>query len=108
MTTSWLARMGWDVTVLEGGFAGILATGAAPPTPPPDPAHRYKRPYEGTDHAALAMQAYLDWEFGLVGAGWNSRLLCRVKPRTNRPPHRRREPQRAVPEARMAAARVRT
>lgn len=26
----------------------------------------YKRPYEGTDNAADAMQAYLDWEFGLV------------------------------------------
>ncbi|WP_025097532.1 rhodanese-related sulfurtransferase [Burkholderia sp. A1] len=27
---------------------------------------RYRRPYEGTDNAAAAMQAYLDWEFGLV------------------------------------------
>ncbi|MFS2114577.1 rhodanese-like domain-containing protein, partial [Herbaspirillum frisingense] len=27
---------------------------------------RYRRPYEGTDNAATAMQAYLDWEFGLV------------------------------------------
>ncbi|GFE97497.1 rhodanese-like domain-containing protein [Gluconobacter sp. Gdi] len=26
----------------------------------------YKRPYEGTDNASEAMQAYLDWEFGLV------------------------------------------
>jgi rhodanese-related sulfurtransferase len=26
----------------------------------------YKRPYEGTDNASAAMQAYLDWEFGLV------------------------------------------
>jgi rhodanese-related sulfurtransferase len=26
----------------------------------------YIRPYEGTDNAAAAMQAYLDWEFGLV------------------------------------------
>jgi rhodanese-related sulfurtransferase len=26
----------------------------------------YKRPYEGTDNANAAMQAYLDWEFGLV------------------------------------------
>jgi 3-mercaptopyruvate sulfurtransferase SseA len=26
----------------------------------------YKRPYEGTDNAAAAMQAYLDWEFGLI------------------------------------------
>ena len=27
---------------------------------------RYKRPYEGTDNSKEAMQAYLDWEFGLV------------------------------------------
>jgi rhodanese-related sulfurtransferase len=27
---------------------------------------RYRRPYEGTDNAAEAMQAYLDWEFGLI------------------------------------------
>ncbi|MFJ3046815.1 rhodanese-related sulfurtransferase [Herbaspirillum chlorophenolicum] len=27
---------------------------------------RYRRPYEGTDNPASAMQAYLDWEFGLV------------------------------------------
>nr|WP_198983507.1 rhodanese homology domain-containing protein [Herbaspirillum sp. ASV7] len=27
---------------------------------------RYRRPYEGTDNATEAMQAYLDWEFGLV------------------------------------------
>jgi rhodanese-related sulfurtransferase len=26
----------------------------------------YRRPYEGTDNPAAAMQAYLDWEFGLV------------------------------------------
>ena len=27
---------------------------------------RYRRPYEGTDAPREAMQAYLDWEFGLV------------------------------------------
>jgi rhodanese-related sulfurtransferase len=27
---------------------------------------RYRRPYEGNDSAAEAMQAYLDWEFGLI------------------------------------------
>lgn len=27
---------------------------------------RYRRPYEGTDNPKEAMQAYLDWEFGLV------------------------------------------
>ena len=29
-------------------------------------AKAYKRPYEGTDNPASAMQAYLDWEYGLV------------------------------------------
>ena len=28
--------------------------------------HRYRRPYEGTAVDAAAMQAYLDWEYGLV------------------------------------------
>jgi rhodanese-related sulfurtransferase len=27
----------------------------------------YQRPYEGTDNDPAAMQAYLDWEYGLVG-----------------------------------------
>ena len=27
---------------------------------------RYRRPYEGTHNRREAMQAYLDWEFGLV------------------------------------------
>ncbi|MBO9710155.1 MAG: rhodanese-related sulfurtransferase [Caulobacter sp.] len=178
MTASWLAQLGWDVYVLEGGFDGALETGAWIPTRPalpaaetitpddlaaalgdgsvvvldlaPSPAHRkghvpgawfairarlaqdlervpdsppivltspddalarlaaaelsaiadrpvrvleggteawiasgrrletgltraasqpedvYKRPYEGTDNADAAMQAYLDWEYGLV------------------------------------------
>jgi rhodanese-related sulfurtransferase len=30
------------------------------------PIDRYRRPYEGTDAPAEAMQAYLDWEFGLI------------------------------------------
>ena len=34
--------------------------------PKPAPAHRYRRPYEGTDNQRKMMQAYLDWEFGLV------------------------------------------
>jgi rhodanese-related sulfurtransferase len=66
MTASWLAQMGWDVCVLEGGYEGPLD--ATPPliVPKPDPAHRYRRPYEGTDASPAKMQAYLDWEFGLV------------------------------------------
>lgn len=30
------------------------------------PIDRYQRPYEGTDAPREAMQAYLDWEFGLI------------------------------------------
>ena len=41
---------------LEAGDAGLLS-------PRID---RYRRPYEGTDAPRAAMQAYLDWEFGLV------------------------------------------
>ena len=66
MTASWLAQMGWEVYVLEGGFDGAMEIGAAQAITKPDPADRYKRPYEGTDNAREAMQAYLDWEYGLV------------------------------------------
>ncbi len=66
MTASWLAQLGWEVFVLDGGFDGELEIGAGPTIPPGNAAHRYKRPYEGTDNAAAAMQAYLDWEYGLV------------------------------------------
>ena len=66
MTASWLAQMGWEVYVLEGGYDGALEVGPPLVLPKPDPAHRYRRPYEGTDVAEGAMQAYLDWEYGLV------------------------------------------
>lgn len=66
MTASWLAQMGWEVYVLEGGYDGALEVGPPLVLPKPDPAHRYRRPYEGTDVAERAMQAYLDWEYGLV------------------------------------------
>src|SRR5205823_9627462 len=48
MTASWLAQMGWEVYVLDGGYDGELETGAPIVLPKPDPAHRYRRPYEGT------------------------------------------------------------
>ena len=61
---------GLPVSVLQGGTAAWqaarlpLAQGeehlACTPT------DRYRRPYEGTDVGRDAMQAYLDWEFGLV------------------------------------------
>jgi rhodanese-related sulfurtransferase len=66
MTASWLAQMGWEVYVLDGDYDGELETGAPIVLPKPDPAHRYRRPYEGTDASEAKMQAYLDWEFGLV------------------------------------------
>ncbi|MDA9528105.1 rhodanese-like domain-containing protein [Bradyrhizobium sp. CCBAU 25338] len=66
MTASWLAQMGWEVYVLEDGHDGALEVGPPHVLPKPDPAHRYRRPYEGTDVAEAAMQAYLDWEYGLV------------------------------------------
>jgi rhodanese-related sulfurtransferase len=66
MTASWLAQMGWDVYVLDGGYDGPLEAGPPQRLPKPDPSHRYRRPYEGTNVASEAMQAYLDWEYGLV------------------------------------------
>jgi rhodanese-related sulfurtransferase len=66
MTASWLAQMGWETYVLNGGYDHRLEVGPPAVLPKPDPSHRYRRPYEGTDVDAGAMQAYLDWEYGLV------------------------------------------
>jgi len=66
MTASWLAQMGWETYVLDGGYDHQLEAGPPEVLPKPDPSHRYRRPYEGTDVATAAMQAYLDWEYGLV------------------------------------------
>jgi len=66
MTASWLAQMGWETYVLDGGYDGALEVGPPLVLPKPDPAHRYRRPYEGTEASTRAMQAYLDWEYGLV------------------------------------------
>jgi len=66
MTASWLAQMAWDVWVLEEVDAAALTeTGGLPEPAAPNP-HRYRRPYEGTDNPQEAMQAYLEWEYGLV------------------------------------------
>lgn len=61
---------GAAVQVLQGGTLAWIAEGlplehgetrlASPRI------DRYRRPYEGTDSPREAMQAYLDWEFGLV------------------------------------------
>ncbi|SER05590.1 Rhodanese-related sulfurtransferase [Azotobacter beijerinckii] len=64
------ALTGKPVFVLAGGTAAWIAAGlpleegeTALAVPRSD---RYRRPYEGTDNPREAMQAYLDWEFGLV------------------------------------------
>lgn len=58
------------VAVLKGGneawFAAGLPAEAGLPRAATPPTDRYRRPYEGTDATPQAMQAYLDWEFGLV------------------------------------------
>jgi rhodanese-related sulfurtransferase len=66
MTASWLAQMGWETYVLDGGYDRALEVKPPAELPKPDPSHRYRRPYEGTDVRTHAMQAYLDWEYGLV------------------------------------------
>ena len=70
MTAHWLAQMGWDVAWLDGvpseRFTDRSAWPPASDAPPGPRSGRYRRPYEGTDNPREAMQAYLDWEFGLV------------------------------------------
>ncbi|HEY0296298.1 MAG TPA: rhodanese-like domain-containing protein, partial [Bordetella sp.] len=58
------------VYVLDGGNAAWITAGHAVESGETRLASpridRYRRPYEGTDAPRQAMQAYLDWEFGLV------------------------------------------
>ncbi len=65
-----LVRPGVQVLWLPGGNAAWTAQGFSTQqgesylaSPRID---RYRRPYEGLDNPAQAMQAYLDWEYGLV------------------------------------------
>ena len=64
------ARYNAQVSVLVGGTQAWKAAGLELETGPThlisEPIDRYKRPYEGTNVPREAMQAYLDWEFGLV------------------------------------------
>jgi rhodanese-related sulfurtransferase len=59
-----------EVRVLAGGTRAWTAAGLALEVDRhsliSEPDDVYKRPYEGTDNAAAAMQAYLDWELHLV------------------------------------------
>jgi len=66
MSASWLAQMGWEVYVLDGGWPADLEAGDGGEPAPRGREGRYKRPYEGTDNQAEKVQAYLDWEYGLV------------------------------------------
>jgi rhodanese-related sulfurtransferase len=67
MTASWLAQLGWEVLVLDADWStAALETGPDGAPQPRGREGRYKRPYEGTDNQAEKMQAYLDWEYGLV------------------------------------------
>lgn len=62
-------KHGQKVYVLQGGNAAWLKAGFELTTDLnllSEDIDRYKRPYEGTDNSKDAMQAYLDWEYGLV------------------------------------------
>ncbi|KAA0572653.1 rhodanese-related sulfurtransferase [Azospirillum sp. B21] len=56
--------------LLEGGTKGWVAAGLPLSTDLDrlggEPDDVYKRPYEGTDNSAAAMQGYIDWELELV------------------------------------------
>jgi rhodanese-related sulfurtransferase len=59
-----------EVLVLAGGNAAWFAAGfegeSGETRLATQRTDRYRRPYEGTDAPPEAMQAYLDWEYGLV------------------------------------------
>src|SRR6202051_719732 len=44
MTASWLAQMGWETYVLDGGYDDALEVGPPVVLPKPDPSRRYPRP----------------------------------------------------------------
>jgi rhodanese-related sulfurtransferase len=63
-------RPGTPVLVLAGGTDGWARTGRPLHSGPGEmlspPVDVYRRPYEGTGVDPAAMQAYLDWEYGLI------------------------------------------
>ncbi|HEV3425911.1 MAG TPA: rhodanese-related sulfurtransferase [Paraburkholderia sp.] len=64
------ALTGKPVQVLTGGTSAWIAAGLPVESGETRLASpridRYRRPYEGTDNAREAMNAYLEWEYGLV------------------------------------------
>lgn len=54
------------VHVLAGGTRAWTGKLETEPHEISEPIDAYKRPYEGTDNAREKMQAYIDWELGLV------------------------------------------
>jgi rhodanese-related sulfurtransferase len=63
-------RVDSDVYVLSGGTLQWASAGyeveAGETHLASKPIDRYRRPYEGTEASPEAMQAYLNWEFGLI------------------------------------------
>lgn len=55
-----------DIVALAGGTQAFDAVTAEHARWVSEPDDVYKRPYEGTDNAREAMQAYIDWELQLV------------------------------------------
>jgi len=66
MTASWLAQMAWDVYVLDAKLDDRVAGHEPRALTARDADGRYVRPYEGTEASPASMNAYLEWEFGLV------------------------------------------
>jgi hypothetical protein len=58
------------VNIVAGGLAAWIAAGLPVETVSllcaSESKDVYKRPYEGTDNARAAMQAYIDWDLQLV------------------------------------------
>ena len=63
-TSAWVAA---GLPQVEGEAREAAEAGTTGATAMASPRiDRYRRPYEGTDNPTAAMQAYLDWEYGLV------------------------------------------
>lgn len=68
-----------DVFYLSGGTSAWAASGQSLEVEArwiSDPIDVYKRPYEGTSNAREDMQAYIDWEHGLVAQLANDGVSC--------------------------------